>query len=132
MSVALAIQHAKRMRCIINSYLWLVWLFHIFPHLLTKGKIFGGKVREYKTCFWIFSTAIVWNISHSTESSARYHIVHRTSCKVPIVLVIFWWNLNFIEEFSKFYILLTVHHVMILGKWPTWCKNAFLYVYFYL
>jgi hypothetical protein len=23
---------------------------------------------------------------------------------------------------SKFYILLTVHHVMILGKWPTWRK----------
>ena len=25
----------------------------------------------------------------------------------------------------QFYILLTVHHVMILGKWPTWCTNSF-------
>jgi hypothetical protein len=24
-----------------------------------------------------------------------------------------------------FYILLTVHHVMILGKWPTWCTSGF-------
>jgi hypothetical protein len=32
---------------------------------------------------------------------------------------------------SKFDILLTVHHVMILGKWPTWCTNSFLCIYFY-
>jgi len=28
-----------------------------------------------------------------------------------------------------FYILLTVHHVMIIGKWPTWRTNSFLYIY---
>jgi len=27
---------------------------------------------------------------------------------------------------------LTVHHVMILGKWPTRCTNSFLCGYFYL
>jgi len=27
---------------------------------------------------------------------------------------------------------LTVHHVMILGKWPTWCTDSFLCIYFYL
>jgi len=31
----------------------------------------------------------------------------------------------------SFYILLTLHHVMILGKWPTWSTNSFLCVYFY-
>jgi len=25
-----------------------------------------------------------------------------------------------------------MHHVMILGKWPTWCTNSFLCIYFYL
>jgi len=25
-----------------------------------------------------------------------------------------------------------VHHVMILGKWPTWRTNYFLCIYFYL
>jgi len=29
------------------------------------------------------------------------------------------------------YILLTVHHVMILGKWPTWRANSFLCSYLY-
>jgi len=28
--------------------------------------------------------------------------------------------------------LLTAHHVMILGKWPTWYTNFFLCIYFYL
>jgi len=31
----------------------------------------------------------------------------------------------------KFYILLTVHHVTILGKWPMWHTNPFLCIYFY-
>jgi len=26
---------------------------------------------------------------------------------------------------ARFYILLTMHHVMILGKWTTWCTNFF-------
>jgi hypothetical protein len=30
------------------------------------------------------------------------------------------------EFLGVFYILLTVHHVMILGKWPTWCTHSFL------
>ena len=33
---------------------------------------------------------------------------------------------------AKFYILMTVHHVIILGKWPTWCTNSLLCIYFYL
>jgi len=37
-----------------------------------------------------------------------------------------------VRKTIKFYILLTVHHVMILGKWPTWCTNSFLCVSFYL
>ena len=32
----------------------------------------------------------------------------------------------------RFYILLTVHHIMILSKWPTWCTNSFPCIYFYL
>jgi len=32
---------------------------------------------------------------------------------------------------GTFYILLTVHHVMILGKWPTWCTIFFLCIYLY-
>jgi hypothetical protein len=37
-----------------------------------------------------------------------------------------------VKLICRFYVLLTVHHVMILGKWPTWCTNCFLCIYFYL
>ena len=36
------------------------------------------------------------------------------------------------NKMKRFYILLTVHHVMILGKWPTWWTNSFLCIYFHL
>jgi len=32
---------------------------------------------------------------------------------------------------TLFYILLTVHHVMILGKWPTWRTITF-YIFIYI
>jgi len=33
--------------------------------------------------------------------------------------------------FSKFYILLTVNHVTIFGKWPTW-RTILFYVFIYI
>jgi hypothetical protein len=40
-SVALVIQHAMRMSCIIvYCHLWPVWLYHTFPHYLIKSTIF--------------------------------------------------------------------------------------------
>jgi len=45
--------------------------------------------------------------------------------------------LNFVQVMSwnkrwNFYILLTVHDVMIFDEWPTWCTNSLLCVYVYL
>jgi len=31
-----------------------------------------------------------------------------------------------------FNILLTVHHAVIIGKWPTWRTNSFLCIYFFI
>ena len=42
MSVALGIQHAKRMSLVVFSSVAL-WLCHILPHYLINGTIFGGK-----------------------------------------------------------------------------------------
>jgi hypothetical protein len=58
-SVALVIQHAKRMP---PPYyrLSLVRLYHIFPHCLINGVIFWKKkVIEPEMCALIFSTACV-------------------------------------------------------------------------
>ena len=45
-SVALLIQHAKRM-C-------QFWLHHIFRYYLIKGTILGKKVTEHKMCYFDF------------------------------------------------------------------------------
>jgi hypothetical protein len=59
-SVALVIQHALRMRRI-YCHLWPVWLYHIFPHYLINGTIFGGGGGGVLTikCVLIFFTNFV-------------------------------------------------------------------------
>ena len=59
---------------------------------------------------------------------------YRSSCLLcPIVS--FWLFLGLFNDISSFYILLTVHHVMILGKWPTWRTIlfcVFIYIFNFL
>ena len=61
-SVALGIRHAKR--C---YHLWPVWLYYIFCIFSRKRNDFRGvgEITERKMCVSVFSTNVVWNISHS-------------------------------------------------------------------
>ena len=53
-------------------------------------------------CILIFSTTLIGNISYSEENSAKlYHNVHRSSCEVPVILVILSWQLHFLNIFSS-------------------------------
>ena len=45
--------------------------YNIIPHYITKGTIKEKNVTEHKMCIWIFSTNILWNISHSKKNWAR-------------------------------------------------------------
>ena len=53
---------------------WPVWLYHIFPHCLINGTIFGGEtpVTEHKMRVLIFCTPFVWNISYFKNYWVRY------------------------------------------------------------
>ena len=53
------------------------------------------------------------------------------SLRMSTAALLPWLHGQFWEElYLEFYILLTVHHAMILGKWPTWSTNSFLcYLY---
>jgi len=83
--------------------LWPVQLNSIFSHYLINGTIFRKRVIEHEMCVLSFSTTFVWNISHSKKNPARYNVnVHSSSCMVPVILVRFWWNMNFLNRFSKY------------------------------
>ena len=54
------------------GHLWSARVYRIFPNYLIKGKIFGEKVTENKTCVLNFSTTFAWNTSHYEKNSERY------------------------------------------------------------
>ena len=57
---------------------------------------------KHKMCVSIFSTTFVWNIFLSKTKLARYvHNVYWSSCTGPVILVRYYWNLNFPDSVSK-------------------------------
>ena len=86
----------------LNSHLWPVWLYHIFPHYLTWN-YFRKEVIVLEMCTLIFSTTCVCNISHSKKNWARYdQKCTLVFIKVPVILVRHYWELNDLDRFSKY------------------------------
>jgi len=69
-----------------NCHLWPVWLYHIIPHSLTNGKDFRQKLKI--KC--VFTLQIVFTTFIVLRIILRDIIhVHRSSYKVPVILVRF-------------------------------------------
>ena len=63
---------------------------------------FRRQITKHKMSALIFSTIFVWNISHSKKINWDVNInLHRSSYKVPVILVRFSWNLNSRQIFEK-------------------------------
>jgi hypothetical protein len=80
MSVALGIQHAKRMCRIIVSFVAL-WFHHLF-HIISYTTRNSETDVENTTCVLIFPATPVWKISHSKKNSGRYHKCTHYSCQI--------------------------------------------------
>ena len=88
-SVALVIQHAKRMRRILLSSVACLALPYFFA-LSHKRYYFRKKIIDHKVCVW-FPLQILSETFLNVRRIARDMIinVHRSSCKVPVSFVRF-------------------------------------------
>jgi hypothetical protein len=99
-SVTLVIQQAKRMRRIMLSSV-VCPLYHIFPHYLTKGTIFGKKLN-IKRLFWFYlqllseTFLILRRIRRDTITN-----VDMSSCKVIFIRVHYNETSIFSTDFRK-------------------------------
>ena len=87
--------------CAVLYYLWPVWL-HLFFHIISsKARFSGKKVIEHKMCALIFSIILSENVHILRRIQRDIINVHRSSCKVPVILVLFQWKLNFLDSIKK-------------------------------
>ena len=79
-----------------------VWLYHVFPQYLINCMIFRKMLLNTKCVFW-FSVQLLsetFLMLCRTERDIVISVVG-FSCKVHVVLVRFYLNMNFLDTFSK-------------------------------
>jgi hypothetical protein len=102
-SVALVIQHAKRIRRIVLSVVCVLSGCTLFFHIIINGTIFGEKKSlNINMCVLIFSATFVRNISHLRKIQRDISInVHKSPFKYPLFLLDFNKTIIFWEDFLK-------------------------------
>jgi hypothetical protein len=98
--VAIVIQHAVRMSHIVFCGLSGCIIFF---HFISQRHHFRKKKNiEHKMCVLISSTNLfkMFLILRKTGRDMIKNVCP-SSCTLPVILVRFWWNLNYFDRFSK-------------------------------
>jgi hypothetical protein len=66
-----------------------VWLYQLFPHYLIKARFRKKKVTENKMCFDFRQNFCLKDFFLTRTQRDIIIRVHRSSCKVPVILVRF-------------------------------------------
>jgi len=92
-------QHA----CVLSYYDLGCQAVPYFSTISHKQHDFREKVTEHKMRVSSISTTFVWNISNSKKNWMSYNKKNEywSSCKVPVILVIFEWNTTLHDRVSK-------------------------------
>jgi hypothetical protein len=85
-SVALVIQHAKRMRRIILSSVACLAVPYFSTLCHERWDCRGKKVIEHKMCILIFPTIFFWSISHSKKHLSRYYHKYTSVLYMSVIL----------------------------------------------
>jgi len=110
--------HATHMRHICHR--WPCLLYNVFPYFLIKRHDFRGKKEvEHKMCVLISVRRLseIFLILTRTEWDIIIN-VHRSACKVTVIFVRFWWNLNFLHRYST----ITQLNFLKPVEWETSCS----------
>ena len=115
MVVALFIEHAIRMRCILLSLVACLALPY-FSTLSVERARFSDKVFELKTYFFISSTVFVGNISYCKNNLARYYHKYtyrfvRSTNYFCQILINFEFSLKFFSKSTHMYNLIKIFSV---------------------
>ena len=78
-------------------------LYNIFPHYLINGTILERekKLQNTKCVFWFSVQLLCETFLVLWRTERDVVTVYRSSSKVPVFGVIFWWDLNFLDRSSK-------------------------------
>jgi hypothetical protein len=85
-------------------HLWPVWLYYNFTHYLITGTIFEEQLLNTKCAFWFSVQPLSekFLILRRTGRDVIENVCRSAACEVlPVLLVRFSWNLNFLYTFSQ-------------------------------
>ena len=104
-SVVLVIQYAKRTRgIIIQCHMQAVWLYRILPHYLINYTIFWERslnlIRVFS--FFLQGSSETFPILRRIQRNI-IRMVHRYSCKVPVIPIRFQSKLEFPQHIFEKY-----------------------------